>query len=161
MKKYIYTCCVLLATATVAQAQHSSPSPSKQVVVPKKGAEVPYAIAKNYYVKNSYPEKGIHAMQLKSQQEFDQVFGMAPLATKDGNPTAIDFSKKMVLALVNGSSNNVADLRVKSLTKVGKKLQVNYTLVTTPAPQSFTSRYCHLLIIDKKYAGNQVVLTAL
>lgn len=115
-------------------------------------SEVPYKTAKNYFVRNDYPDKEIHVLKITSQQKFSDIFGMAPLMSKDGKPTDIDFAKKYVIALINNSSNNVSGLDIKSLTKNGGELSLIYSIEECE-PRSFTSRYFTLLIVDKKYDG--------
>lgn len=111
-------------------------------------SEVPYKTAKNYFVRNDYPDKEIHVLKITSQQKFSDIFGMAPLMSKDGKPTDIDFAKKYVIALINNSSNNVSGLDIKSLTKNGGELSLIYSIEECE-PRSFTSRYFTLLIVDK------------
>ena len=37
------------------------------------GQTVPYAVAKNYFVKNTYPEKDFHILRITTQTQFDEI----------------------------------------------------------------------------------------
>ncbi|MNK00654.1 hypothetical protein D3C87_184430 [compost metagenome] len=116
--------------------------------------DVPYTLAKNYFIKNTYPDKDFHFIRITSQEKFDEIFGMATLMGDSGKPTAIDFAKNFVIALINGASNNVSELKINTLTSQNEKdLTIVYSLIAMPNPQSFTARHTSLLIVDKSYNG--------
>lgn len=112
---------------------------------------VPYTLAKNYFVKNTYPEKNLHMLKITEGKKFDEVFGMAAVMGADGQPTPIDFSKSFVIALIDGTSNSSAGISVKSLVKDGDRLNLTYDFLTKESPGSASFRYCTILIVDKKY----------
>lgn len=114
--------------------------------------DVPYQLAKNYFVRNDYPDKEIHILRIKSQKQFDDIFGAATLMGEEGRPTEIDFSKSNVIALINDTSNDIAELKINSLKQSNGKINLNYSL-TQIAAQSYQSRHFALLIVDKKYSG--------
>lgn len=113
---------------------------------------IPYKLAKNYFVRNDYPNKEIHIIRIASQQKFDDIFGAAALVGEDGKPTEIDFSKRDVIALINDSSNNISGLNINSLKQSKGKINLNYSFTQIVA-QSYQSRHSALLIVDKKYTG--------
>ena len=114
--------------------------------------DIPYKLAKNYFVRNDYPDKEIHIFRITSQKKFDDIFGAATLMGEEGKPTEIDFTKSDVIALINDSSNNIADLKINSLKQTKGKINLNYSFSQTAA-QSYQSRHFALLIVDKKYTG--------
>lgn len=112
---------------------------------------VPYTLAKNYFVKNSYPDKNLHMLKITSEVQFDEIFGMAALMGEAAKPTPIDFSKTFVIALIDEISNQSAGISVKSLVKENGGLKLLYSLQRNEKPGSADFRYSTILIVDKKY----------
>lgn len=119
-----------------------------------KNDTVPYTLAKNYFVKNTYPDKEFHLLKITSEEKLNEIFGMAAFMGKNGKPTKIDFSQQFVIALINSTSNNISALNVYALKNETNGLRLFYSLSTTSAPQSYSARYCALLVVDKKYDVN-------
>ncbi len=113
--------------------------------------EVPYTLAKNYFVKNSYPDKNLHMLKITAEDKFNEIFGMATLMGENGKPTPIDFSKSFVIVLIDDTSNVSAGISVKSLVKKDNGLKLTYDLERKEKPSSAYFRYCTILIVDKKY----------
>lgn len=117
----------------------------------KTDSKVPYALAKRYFVKNNYPDKDFHMLKISSEEKFNDIFGIAPLSGKDGEPTKIDFSKSFVIALIDKTSNLTENIAVKSLTKTKDNLQLTYNIKNRSQASSAYFRFCELLIVDKKH----------
>lgn len=116
-----------------------------------KAQEIPYTLAKNYFVKNSYPEKTLHLLKITEQNQFDEIFGAAPLMGKDGMPTPIDFSRNFVIAVIDDKSNTTSGITVSSLQTKNAELRLNYDLSVKEKRDSAYFRFFAILIVDKKY----------
>lgn len=64
---------------------------------------IEYQIINNYFVKNTV-KKG-QKRKIENQKEFDTLFGAAATMGKDGKPTAIDFKKQNVIAIIGNTTN--------------------------------------------------------
>ena len=92
MKKILFAFIMLLAIAACTN------KPVTAVENSEGNSEVAFEVAKNYFFKNDqvipeYPK-------ITTEEEFNKLFGMATTMGKDGKPTAIDFTKQFVLAIV-------------------------------------------------------------
>lgn len=117
----------------------------------KNADEVPYTLAKNYFVRSDYPDRNLHMLKIESQEKFNSIFGMAPLMGDDGMPTDIDFSKSFVIALIDNSSNRTAGVFIKSLTQENGRLKLLYDIEKRQESSSAFFRFSAILIVDKKY----------
>ena len=114
--------------------------------------EIPYKEAKNYFVKNNI-DAAIDNPKFETQEEFDQVFGMATTMGDKGKPTPIDFSKEFVVAQIEDPSNQSIELKPVSIRKNSNILEIKYKKVVGES-QSYTTQTAMILIIDKKYDGD-------
>lgn len=114
--------------------------------------EIFYKEAKNYFVKNNI-EAATDSPKFESQQEFDQVFGMATMMGENGKPTPIDFSKEFVVAQIEDPSTQNIELKPVSIRKNANILEVKYRKIVG-ADRSYTSQTAMILIIDRKYEGD-------
>jgi len=114
--------------------------------------EIPYKEAKNYFVKNNI-DAALDSPKFESQQEFDQVFGMATTMGENGKPTPIDFSREFVVAQVEDPSTQNIELKPVSVRKNANILEVKYRKIVG-ADRSYTSQTAMILIIDRKYEGD-------
>ena len=94
MKKIIFALAAIMALAACGNKQAATPTSEGNV----ERSEVVFEVAKNYFFKNDqvipeYPK-------IVSEEEFTKLFGMATTMGEDGKPTAIDFTKQFVLAIV-------------------------------------------------------------
>jgi hypothetical protein len=123
------------------------------IVLAQKNKIVPYTVAENYFVKNSFKTSKELTLKIENKQKFEQVFGMAPLMGNDGNPTIIDFSKQFVLCVIGIESNLGTEYKMKNLSKNETgKIVLEYQHSDKPE-QSYTSQACLIIIVDKKYTG--------
>ena len=121
-----------------------------------KATSVPFTIGKNFFVKNTV--ESIDKVKLETQEEFNQIFGIATVMGKDGKPTPIDFSKQYVIAISEPTTEFAT--RIKNITIVKNtenEIIVDYK-VETGEKQTFLTTPCCVLIIDKSYDGIVVLL---
>jgi hypothetical protein len=113
---------------------------------------IPYIIAQNYFVKNTV--KAIENPKIETEAAFNSYFGAATTMGKNGKPTAIDFTKDYVIAVVLPNTNVSTTIKPVSL-KSGKDNSVVFEYrVTLGNKQAYTSRPFLLLFVDKKFDGN-------
>jgi len=113
---------------------------------------VPFREAKNYFVKNNL-DAAIDNQKFETQQEFDQVFGMATTMGENGKPTPINFSKEFVVAQIEDPSIQSVSLKPISIRKNSNILEIKYRKVIGEN-QSYTTQTSMILIIDRKYEGD-------
>ncbi len=126
--------------------------------------QVPYKIAKHYYVKNTIKTDQLKQYKIASKKEFDKVFGAAAVMGKDGIPTKIDFKKEFVIGVVGAETSTATELIPESLLAISKLKAVGKsTLVFQYKTQlgktnSFTVVPNVIVVVDKKYSGYAVKL---
>jgi hypothetical protein len=154
---YQFILAVSLFTQAFLPANSISNPGNKQGIYNVQGAEIPYTLAKNYFVKNTYIDGQLKNPKITSQEIFDQYFGMATLMGEGGQPTPIDFSKQYVIAVIGAESDNLPTMSVKSVNKNKKDIMVNYEYKLN-GNAGYTMRPLLLLIVDKKHKGNIVLV---
>ena len=114
--------------------------------------DVPFEMAQNYFVKNTYVDGQLTDPKITSQAKFDEIFGMAHVMGENGKPTSIDFNKQYVIAQIEKESDNQVTLSVANLEQFDKMIILSYNKMEGKK-QSFTTRPFLLLIVDNKYQG--------
>ena len=117
---------------------------------------VPYQLAKNYFVNNTYPDKNIHAVKISSSKEFNEIFGMATTMGNEGKPTEINFTKNFAIAVIDAVSTDTEIITIESLTDERKKLNLRYNVIKKTVPNSASFRVAKILIISKKFKAKLV-----
>lgn len=92
----------LLAVVSCRSAKESAPA-----------TPISYTEARNYFVRNDVQHFG--EMQITTQEQFDSTFGAAAYMGQGGQPTPIDFSRQMVLAVTCEPVNRQVSLVAVSL----------------------------------------------
>lgn len=115
--------------------------------------DVSYTVAKNYFVKNTHKNDQIENLKITSQEEFENVFGMAATMGEGGIPTIIDFSKQYVIAVVGTIVEKETDFEVNSLVKKGNQILLSYT-VSNGKDLSFSIQPSLVLVLDKRFDGD-------
>lgn len=115
--------------------------------------EVPYVIAKNYYVKNTFEADTLVNAAITTPDEFNKYFGMAGTMGKDGKPTPIDFSEEYVIAIITPKTSKAVTLIPKKLINDGNNLTFTYQY-KSGKEQSFSIRPLLLIIVNKQYDGD-------
>lgn len=151
MKKIIFALVSLLALAAC-----NSNRPSEATVVNNgAAAEVAFEVAKNYFFKN---DKQIPASpKITTEEEFNNLFGMATTMGEDGKPTAIDFSKKFVLAIVLPVTDMATEITPVKVEAKGDSLFYDFE-VKRGDKQSFSTQPVSVIILDKQYENKELVL---
>lgn len=117
---------------------------------------IPYIEADNYFVRNDaalpVPSK------IASQEEFDRYFGMAATMGEGGRPTVIDFTKQFVLAVVLPATNADIEPDDERLVDDGETLTFEYSVDRDNELNSYTQTPLLLIIVDRQYERENVVL---
>jgi|1048.fasta_scaffold00791_1 hypothetical protein len=140
-----FTLCLAFLLSACTQ-----PKTEGALVTPPTQLQVPFTVAERYFIKNEVEQV---PLELKTQAEFDAIFGAAAVMGADGRPTPIDFEQQMVLALAEPESTVATRLEPISLEKNPSGELVLTYRVQRGATQSFTSRASLALLIPKSAAG--------
>lgn len=116
-------------------------------------SDVNFTVAKNYYFKNGaeIPKN----QKIDSAEEFQSLFGMAAVMGKDGMPTAIDFSKQFVLAVVLPVTDVYTEIQPLDVKVQGGELVYEYS-VKTGEKMTYSMRPMALIVLDREYDGLKV-----
>lgn len=140
----------LSANSQIAINIHKEESPQEM--------DVPYSIAKGYFVKNTFTKDYINSPQIKTKKAFDAIFGMATVMGPDGKPTEINFKTHYVIAVTEKLSEYDIQINPLSLKKKGSKITLQCK-IETGAKQTALMKPLLLLIVDKKYKGKVEVFS--
>lgn len=114
--------------------------------------DVAFSVAKNYFVKNNATK--LRNPKIETAEVFNSLFGIAATMGKEGKPTAIDFTRQMVIAVVLPETDRETALEPVSLQKNGQgEMTLTYKMVVGP-PQSYTIIPSLIVIADKSEKGN-------
>ena len=116
---------------------------------------VPFEVAKNYFFKNGQTIPT--SPKITTAEAFDQLFGMAAFMGKDGQPTAIDFDKQFVLAIVLPVTDVATEIISQKVEAKGNQLLYSYE-VKTGKQQSFSIQPVSIIILDKQFENHEVIL---
>lgn len=116
---------------------------------------VPFEVAKNYFFKNGQTIPT--SPKITAAEAFDQLFGMAAFMGKDGQPTAIDFDKQFVLAIVLPVTDVATEIIPQKVEAKGNQLFYSYE-VRTGKQQSFSIQPVSIIILDKQFENHEVIL---
>ncbi len=117
------------------------------------GSSVNYTVAKNYFFKNNAEIPA--NPKISSADEFQSLFGMAAVMGKDGAPTAIDFSKQFVLAVVLPVTDIYTEVQPVDVKAQDGELVYEYS-VKTGEKMSYSMRPMALIVLDREYDGLKV-----
>jgi hypothetical protein len=137
-------------TNKVAENADESKPELKTVAIA--GEDIPYTIARNYFVLNDYKKGDLVDPKITSLATFNKYFGMATTMGEEGKPTDIDFSKQYVIPVIGELSDRYPEIEPVSLKQKDGQIFVNYKI--TEGEKS-TAIFCPLLlfIVDNKYEG--------
>lgn len=113
---------------------------------------LPFVVAQNYFVKTTV--EAIGNPKIETEAAFNSYFGAATTMGNNGKPTAVDFTKEFAIAIVLPKTDNATTIQPVALKK-----EANYSLVfeykvAVGDKQSYTSRPCLLVLVDRKLDGN-------
>ena len=148
MKKVLFAFATLL---TMAACNNKTATNAENEEI----GEVPFEVAKNYFFKNNQviPENP----KIVTEEEFNKLFGMATTMGEDGKPTAIDFTKQFVVAIVLPVTDFATEINPVKVEDKGESLRYTYE-VRTGEKQTFSIQPVSIIILDKKYEGKEIVL---
>ena len=94
---------------------------------------------------------------ITSQADFDKYFSPAAVMGKDGEPTKIDFRKKIVVAIALSGTDRATEIKDLKVVDTGKgeyseknELHLRYTVNYGPR-RSYVIEPMYLVAIDAKY----------
>jgi hypothetical protein len=119
------------------------------------GNGLPYQEAKHYFLRNDANGRNV-PVKITTRKEFDRYFGMA--AVMGGQPTAIDFDRQFVIAVVLPETNHTTTIRPGTLTDEGEVLKLEYVVSVAPEENTWTAVPLALLVVDKRHERPSVVL---
>jgi len=147
MKKILFAFAALVLLAACANEQSSS--------TPDDGREVAFEVAQNYFFNNGQDIPA--SPKITKAEDFEQLFGMATFAGDEGNPTAIDFTKQFVLAIILPVTDIDTEIIPIKVIEKGDSLFYTYK-IRTGEQQSFSSQPLSIIILDKQYEDKKVIL---
>ncbi|TCV15264.1 MULTISPECIES: hypothetical protein [Bacteroidota] len=115
-------------------------------------ADIAFTLAKNYFVNNTVTK--LEHPRIETQEQFNEIFGMAAHMGNDGKPTVIDFSKQNVLAVVLPETDRETKIYPVSLQRdENGEILLTYG-VKVGEKQTHTTRPNLAVIIAKSEKGN-------
>lgn len=146
------TAILLLAACQDSGSGKATPATMPGTESAAEQADVPFRLAENYFVKNTV--KQLHNPKMETAEQFDAVFGMARTMSESSKPTAIDFSKEFVLAVILPETDTATSLKIQSVQQNEKgELVLRYERISGEK-QSYTTMPFLAIIVDKaNYRG--------
>ncbi len=117
------------------------------------GSNVNFTVAKNYFFKNNAEIPA--NPKISSADEFQNLFGMAAVMGKDGMPTAIDFSKQFVLAVVLPVTDVATEIQPLDVKVQDGELVYEYS-VKTGEKMTYSMQPMKLIVLDREFDGLNV-----
>ena len=123
--------------------------------------EVPYTELKHYFFRN---DAEIPANpKIDTQEQFDNFFGMAAVMGADGRPTAVDFAKQFVIAVVLPVTNQETEIDDERLLYYkdllgGTNLDFCYRVDRDEDTLSYSMQPIMLIAVDRQYEADNVYL---
>ena len=117
--------------------------------------EVAFEVAKNYFFKND--QQIPVSPKITTEEEFNKLFGMATVMGEYGKPTSIDFTKQFVLAIVLPVTDTATEINPVKVEAKSDTLFYTYE-VKTGEKQTFSIQPVSIILLDKQYEDNEVVL---
>lgn len=149
MKKIFLASVALLAMSACTSHSTDANKNNEETV------EVAYEVAKNYYFKKGQQIPA--SPKITSDDELDNLFGMATVMGKDGKPTSIDFTKQFVLAIVLPVTDTATEINPVKVEVKSDSLFYTYE-VKTGEKQTFSIRPVSIIILDKQYENKDLKL---
>jgi len=117
---------------------------------------VPFKQATNYFFRNDAEIPS--DVKITDKATFESLFGMAAVMGENGMPTAIDWDKEFVIAIVKPKTQADMTMEPLSLIAKGKTLVYKYCVTEEPGNLSYTIRPVLLIIVDKQWENLPVKL---
>jgi hypothetical protein len=149
---------VIIAAAAALFLSACQSGSHSSTAVQQNNSDIPYTVAKNYFVKNTVTQ--LDNPKIESAEKFEAVFGMATVMGPDGKPSPIDFSKQNVIALVLPETDLATTLAPVSLQNDARGNIVFTYKKTTGAKQSYSTRPSLAIVVNKSASGPVVLKSA-
>lgn len=111
---------------------------------------VQYTVLEHYFVNNDVTNPV--PVCITSQSELEKYFGMAPVMGADGLPTAVDFTKSVVVSITQPETDIQTEIKLTDVEEINGKLVVSYKIVRGDKI-GYTMRPLLLFKVDRKYSG--------
>jgi hypothetical protein len=131
---------IMICTPAFSNSQHGT-------------KQIPYTIAKNYFVKNNFVPQMLTNHKIETPEAFNLIFGEATTMGDQGKPTVIDFKKQYVIAVIPPATQYSTSIAPVRLVKSAKNILLTYH-IKKGEKTSYTSQPCLILIINSEYKGN-------
>lgn len=131
---------IMICISAFSQSHHSA-------------KQIPYTIAKNYFVKNNFLPQMLTNPKIVTAEVFNSIFGEATTMGEQGKPTMIDFKTQYVIAIVPPATQYTSSIQPVRLAKSGKQILLTY-YIKKGEKTSYSSQPFLILIVDSKYKGN-------
>ncbi len=118
------------------------------------GVTANYTPMNNYYVNNNFAN-GTHRLVIHNQQEFNSVFGTAAVMGHNGHPTAINFSRQFVAAVILPETDRQTDIETVMIKRDGDRLYYSY-IVREGHRTSYTIRPFVAAVVDRNEPSDVV-----
>lgn len=118
--------------------------------------DVPFKKAERYFVKNTVQK--IDNPKIETNEQFDTIFGAAPVMGENGKPTAIDFSKQYVIALTLPETDFSVNIDPVSLIRNDKNEVVLTYKVLIGSKQTYLIKPVLVVVVDKSHDGKVVLV---
>lgn len=109
-----------------------------------------YKVAEKYFVKNDQTVNTPTEKVITNQEEFDKIFGAAAHMGKNGTPTAIDFSKEQVIAIMLPVTNIYTKIHPINLIITKIKDAEFYYKIEYGEKLNFNIKPLALIVVSKK-----------
>lgn len=112
---------------------------------------IPFTIAKNYFVNNTFQNSDIQFFKILSIEELNKVMGMATVMGANGRPTNIDFKKQFAIAVIHYESDTMTELIPSKLFLQGKRNLIFEYRKRLGEKMTYIAKPFMLILVDGKY----------
>ena len=142
----------LVMSCNHEKKEETATSANQIIKIESDVVDIQFQIGKNYFVKNTIDS--IANPLIETQAPFDSIFGMATVMGEEGKPTAIDFSKQSVIAVMIPETEYITNIVPVKLSKNNEgKLIFSYAINQGKKATSTMVPSC-ILIINKEDRGD-------
>lgn len=123
---------------------------------PIAGKEIPYTLARNYFLNSPFQAGDLASPAIRSQADFEKFFGIARTMGPEGKPTPVDFSTHYVIAVTGAETSYKTTLSVIRLSQEKEGIVLRYR-VTRGEKLSAIIQPVLLLVVSREYTGDVVL----
>lgn len=141
----------VLGSLMLLSCKSSTTSPESE-----SAEDVPYAVARGYFVKNDADLSSLKDGKITTEKDFSALFGSATVMGEDGKPTVIDFTKQYAIAVIPDKTDSAVELTPLKLEKSGDNLIFTYEY-KVGEKQSYTIQPLLIIVVDSEYKEDLVL----